>query len=327
MLDYFLGVDLGGTKILTAVSDGKGNIKARVKLPTQAEEGQERVLNNIVLSIEKVLQEAGLSKKDIVRIGIGSPGPLNTREGIIYENANLPWKNVPIVKLMEDLTGIPVLLENDANAAALGEKWFGAGREADDMLYVTISTGIGGGIIINRQIYHGINDVAGEVGHIIIDPEGPLCGCGRRGCFEALASGTAVNRMGREAVKNQQDTVLKELSGNNPDNINGGMIAEAARMGDKVAQEIWNKAGYYLGIGLTNLLHILNPPLLVLGGGAMKAGDLIIKPMKESLEQFAYESVINSTEIRLAELGDDVGVKGAIAVAIGDRLLTSGGQV
>lgn len=320
MSEFFLGVDLGGTKILTAVSDKEGNILARAKLPTRAVEGQKRVINNIIFTIEKVLNEAELEKKDIVRIGIGSPGPLNTKEGIIYENANLPWKNVHIVKIIEDLTGIPVVLENDANAAALGEKWFGAGKEADDMVYVTISTGIGGGIIINKKVYHGINDIAGEVGHIIIDPEGPVCGCGRRGCFEALASGTAVNRMGKEAVKNQQKTVLLELTENNPENINGGIIAEAARMGDKVAQEIWNKTGYYLGMGLTNLLHILNPPLLVLGGGVMNAGELIINPMKKSLKQFAYESVINSTEIRLAVLGDDVGVKGAVAVALGDRL-------
>ncbi|HLV10510.1 MAG TPA: ROK family protein, partial [Halanaerobiales bacterium] len=255
MSDFFLGVDLGGTKILSVVSNERGDIIERVKLDTEAELGSEKlIINNIIRSIEEVLDKSGLCSDDIVRIGIGSPGPLNTREGIIYENSNLPWKNVPIVEIIEEQTGLPVFLENDANAAALGEKWFGAGKDVQDMLYVTISTGIGGGIIIDGKVFHGINDIAGEVGHVVIDPLGPVCGCGRKGCFEALASGTAISRMGKKAVKEGKDTLLRELSDNNPELIDGKMIEDAAKKGDIFALEIWEQAGYYLGMGLTNLL-------------------------------------------------------------------------
>lgn len=322
MSEYFIGVDLGGTKILTAIADEKGAILSSIKVPTEASKGQEVIIENICNSVYTAIEKADIAKEEVVRLGIGSPGPLNSKEGIIYENANLPWKNVPIVKLLEERLDMPVLLENDANAAALGEKWFGAGRDVDNMLYVTVSTGIGGGIIVNKKIYHGAFDIAGEVGHMIIDPSGPICGCGNHGCLEAFASGTAINRMGKEAVREDLDTILVELSAGDPEKVDGRLISQAAEQGDLVAKDIWNKAGNYLGIGIANLLNILNPEMVVLGGGVMKAGDLLMNPMIDSLKKYAFESAITSTKICQAVLGDDVGVKGAIAVALGDRLLS-----
>ncbi|ACL70354.1 ROK family protein [Halothermothrix orenii] len=321
MKEYYVGVDLGGTKILTALADARGKIVAKKKLPTEARKGEEKVIQNIVSSIDAVLQEKGLSREDVITLGVGSPGPLNTQEGIIYLAPNLGWRNVHIKDILEEETGIPVILENDANAAALGEKWFGAGQDVDNLIYITVSTGIGGGIIINKKIFHGINDGAGEVGHMVIEPGGPVCGCGNRGCFEAVASGTAINKMGREAVKENKATLLMELSGGDPEKIDGSLIARAARQGDEVARKIWDKAGYYLGIGLANLLNIFNPEMIILGGGVMNAGDLIMEPMKKSLKDHALESAFNSVEIRQAELGNDTGVIGAVAVAMGDRLL------
>lgn len=319
MADYFLGIDLGGTKILTAVADEEGNILAKIKLPTEAHKGKDKVIDNIIVSINKVLNKVNLNYEDIVRMGVGIPGPLNIEEGLVYQAPNLGWENVPISEILEEKTSIPVNLENDANAAALGEKWFGAGQGIDNLLYITISTGIGGGIIIDRKIYHGANDGAGEIGHMVIEPNGPLCGCGNYGCLEALASGTAISRMGKEAVEKHQNTIILELSNGNLDSIDGGIIAKAAKMGDEVAKEIWVKAGYYLGIGLANLLNIFNPEMIILGGGVMKAGDLIMEPMQKSLKKYSFENAFNSVQIRQAVLGDEVGVKGAIAVAIGRK--------
>lgn len=324
MAGYFLGVDLGGTKILTAVADEQGKILARKKLPTEANRGNDRVIENIIETIRSVLAEVGLKKENIVRMGVGSPGPLNTKEGIIYLAPNLGWENVPISRILEDRTGISVILENDANAAALGEKWFGAGQGIDNLIYITVSTGIGGGIIIDRKIYHGVNDGAGEVGHMVIDPDGPLCGCGNHGCFEALASGTAISRRGREAVERGEKTLLTDLCEGDLNKIDGGLIARAAQLGDQVALDIWSEAGYYLGLGFANLVNIFDPEMLILGGGVMKAGELIMEPMLASLKNYSFESAFNSLKIRQAALGDDTGVKGAIAVAMGDRLYREG---
>lgn len=321
MAEFFLGVDLGGTKILTVVADHNGNILASEKRPTEAEQGPEKVINNIYATVLDVLEKSSVRSRDIIKMGIGSPGPIGISEGMIYMAPNLYWENVPIVKLLEEKVNIPVILENDANAAALAEKWFGAGKDVDNLLYITVSTGIGGGIIINKKIYHGVNDGAGEVGHMIIDPAGPRCGCGNPGCLEAIASGTAINRMAGEAIRQDKDTLLKELFINNQEKIDGMMIADAARRGDRIALQIWHKAGRYLGIGLANLINIFNPEMIVLGGGVMNAADLIFRPMEESLKEYSFESNYKSVRICQALLGEEAGVRGAIAVAMGERLL------
>ncbi|QTL97035.1 ROK family protein [Iocasia frigidifontis] len=323
MSEYFLGIDIGGTKILTAIADSSGKILISNKRSTEADKGQDVIIDNIIKTIDNVLNNSNISKEEVASIGIGSPGPLNTKDGVIIENANLPWRDVPIVELLEERTGIsPIFLENDANAAALGEKWFGAGRGVADLIYITISTGIGGGIIIDRRIYHGKSDIAGEVGHMIIDPNGPLCGCGNHGCFEAMASGTAINRMAKKVVEDNQESKMFALLKGDLNKINGKVIAEAAEMGDQLAQDIWKRAAYYMGLGIANLLNIFNPGMIILGGGVMKAWDYFEKPMMEGIKKHAFDSAFSSVEIKRSELGDDVGVKGAIAVAMGDRLLS-----
>lgn len=322
MNNYYIGVDLGGTKILTAVADKKGKILARKKLPTEASKGTETIIKNINKTIKFVMEAENLKKSNICRIAVGSPGPLDTSEGIIYENSNLPWKDVPIVRLLEEKTGLPVVLENDANAAALGEKWFGAGKNVSDLIYITVSTGIGGGIIINQKIYHGFNDGAGEIGHITLEPDGPLCGCGNHGCFEALASGTAIARMGKEALKEDQPTLLKELSDNNPEKVDALLIEKAAKKGDQVANNIYKKAGNYLGIGIANLINIINPEMIIMGGGIINAEELFWDKMVETLQERSVDPLGEKVKICKVKLGADTGVQGAIAVAMGDELLS-----
>ena len=317
MKDYFIGVDLGGTKILTALSNEQGDILNQVYIPTEAEKGQDYVIDNIIKSIDSLLEEENISRENIKRIGIGSPGPLNIKEGLIYEAPNLKWKNVPIGRILEERTGIKVNLENDANAAALGEKYFGAGKDVDNMIYITVSTGIGGGIIIDNKLLHGVKDTAGEIGHMVIMVDGPLCGCGNRGCFEAVASGTAISKKARELAASKPDSLLYKLVEGELAKIDGKILAEAAKQGDELALKIWDEEAYYLGIGIANLLNIFNPEVIILGGGVMNSWEHFKDKMLETLKEYAFESAYNSVEIRKAALGGEVGARGAIAVAMG----------
>ena len=258
MSNYFVGVDLGGTKILTAVADQKGNILGDFKVATEVEKGEEYIINDIEKSIRSVAANAKLNLEEIKRIGVGSPGPLSIKKGIVYETSNLPFKNFPIVEMLESKINIPVVLENDANAAALGEKLFGSGIDSKVMVYITISTGIGGGLIFGEKVFHGSNDGAGEVGHMIIEPSGPPCGFGQHeGCLEAMASGTAIVRNVKSELKSNPEKRLKKYNGKIED-INGYNIAKAARNGDELAKEVYQEAGRYLGIGVANLINLFN---------------------------------------------------------------------
>ena len=312
----YIGIDLGGTKILTASADSKGNIIKDIKIPTEVPKGNEVVVENIHKSIKKVLSGTNLHKDNVEAIGIGSPGPLDLEKGLIVGAANLPFERFPLVDEIEERTGIPVYLQNDANTAALGEKFFGAGKDVENMIYVTVSTGVGGGIIIDGEIYYGYNGNAGEIGHMLIDPDGPICGCGNHGCLESFSSGTAIARMGREAVKDNRSKLIDQLVEGNTTEIDAEIVARAARKGDEVAEEIYHKAGYYLGMGLANLVNIFNPEMIVLGGGVMYAEELFIDNLKNSLNSYALGAPLQVVELARAELGDEIGVRGAIAVAM-----------
>jgi len=312
--DKYIGIDLGGTKILTAVADDNGEIIARVKLATETELGQERIKKNIFKSIYKVLEKTDIKIEKIKSIGIGSPGPLNVEKGIIYESANLPIKNMEIVELIEEETGINTYLQNDANTAALGEKVFGAGKEADDLLYITISTGVGGGIIINGKIYYGHTGNAGEIGHMTVDPTGPKCGCGNYGCLESFSSGTAIKNMAKKAIENDESTLIKKLARDKK--LSAKLVAKAAAKGDQKALDIFAKAGYYLGIGIANLVNIFNPEMIILGGGVLKAKEYFLDRTKEEFKKRALKAPADIVKIKEAVLEDEIGVKGAIALAM-----------
>src|SRR6056297_1894460 len=315
--EYYIGIDIGGTKILSALADSEGNIINKAQNPTEADKGEEVIIANIKDSINRVIKNSKISKDKVRRIGVGSPGPLDLNNGIIIENSNLAWTNVPIVQILEDDTGIDVILENDANAAALGEKHFGAGREADNIVYITISTGIGGGIIINKKIFHGGKGNAGEVGHMTLIPDSNYqCGCGNYGCFEAVASGTAIARRGREVLNKERESLIKDYSNNEPDNIDAPLIASAARAGDEQAIEIFKLTGRLLGIGISNVVNLFDPEIIVLGGGVMNAKGLFITELKASLQKRALEANLQDLKVKEVGLGKNTGVMGAIAVAI-----------
>ncbi len=323
---YVVGVDLGGTKILTALVDLTGAVRARRRVATP-QSGPAAVVDAIAATVEGVLAEAGLSRAACPGIGVGAPGPLDPHSGVVYEPANLAgWRDVPLADLLGGRLGLPCYVENDANAAALGEWWAGAGRGISDLVYITVSTGIGGGIILGDRLLHGVSGTAGEIGHTVVDADGPLCGCGRRGHLEALASGRAIARQAAEAVASGRPTALAAL-GADPARLTAEVVARAAREGDPVAREIFERAGFYVGVGVANLLNLLNPRRVVIGGGVSKAGDLLLDPVRRTARQFAFERPARDAEIVPAALGDDAGAVGAAAVVLvrTGRLAASGG--
>jgi glucokinase len=303
-----IGVDLGATKILTGIVHDSGRVEATVLAQTP-QTGPEAVVEAIAKSVEAVTARTGLRPR---RAGVGVPGPLTVGKGVVFEPPNLRgWKNVPLRELLAPRLGVPVVLENDANAAACAEWWVGAGRGTRHMLYITVSTGVGGGLILDGQIYRGASDTAGEIGHVVIDPSGPVCPCGRRGHLEAIAAGPAIVRWVREQVALGRSTTLA-------DHVRMGAehVAAAAEADDELAREAFTRAGRYVGYAVGSMLNLLNPEIVVIGGGVARSGELLFRPMIEAARETAFEVPHRAARIVPAALGDEVGVVGAAYVAL-----------
>lgn len=313
---HVVAVDLGGTKILTAVVSDHGEILAQHRADTP-QTGVGPVLDVITATVRAALRDARVPAGEIVGVGVGAPGPLNPDSGIVFDAPNLSgWRDVPLKQSLEARLSLPVFVEHDATAAALGEWWRGAGRGVHDLIYLTVGTGIGGGIIIGDRLVHGVTGTAGEVGHMTIDVNGPPCPCGRStGCLEALAAGPAIARMAREAIAAGKRTAVLAMAGGNPEEIGAGHVEEAAQQGDAVAAEIFNRAATFLGVGVANLLNLLNPARVIIGGGVSKAGDLLFEPVRRVARQRAFERPGRDAAIVAAALGDDAGPVGVAAVA------------
>lgn len=312
-----IGVDLGGTKILSAIVDEDGGILQRVNVSTEASRGKQRVIRNIKDSIKTLLHRSGICLSDIKAIGIGAPGPIEFKKGMILNPPNLPgWKRVPLGKILEKEMGKKVILENDANAAALGESLFGAAKGVKNFIYVTVSTGIGGGLFLGGELYRGSVGGAGEVGHMVIKTDGPKCGCGGRGCLEAMASGGAMARLAAERAKKNRSSSLLELAHGDPKKITALTVELAARSGDALAAEIIKEIGFYLGVGMSNLVNIFSPDMIVMGGGVMNLGELILKPVRETVRGLALSPARDNVKIVRAALKQDVGVLGAAALCL-----------
>lgn len=314
MRDAVIGVDLGGTKIYTALALPSGELLAEVVVPTEADGGLAKVLANIVATVKEVTRQAGPVL--VVRaLGIGAPGPLDAETGLVYFAPNLGWHNVRLKDLLQEALGLPVGVDNDANLAALGEQVYGAGRGSRDLVYITVSTGVGGGLILDGKIYHGAGGGAGEIGHTTIDPAGPVCGCGNHGCLEALASGTAMARRAREVIAGGGGLSILGAAGGQPNNVTAKTVATAAAGGDPEALAILADAGRALGIGVANVINLLNPGLIILGGGAMKTGPSLWQAMEGEVRRRALKDSLARVRIVPAQLGSRVGVLGAVALA------------
>lgn len=309
---YIIGIDLGGTKIAGAVSDREGNLLYGTTVKTMADEGPEAVIKRIKDLISSLMKKGNLHSKDVSGIGIGSPGVLDTKNGVIINAANLPgFDNTCITGIIEDEFNIKTYLENDANAAALGEYWFGAGKGAENLLYVTVSTGIGGGIVINGQVYSGSTTNAGEIGHITIEPNGQRCNCGNIGCLETLSSGTAIARIAKERILKGEDSSLKSY-----DSFTSREVFEAAASGDRLASEVIKQCLEYLGIGIANFVTLFDPDRVVIGGGVSKSGEIVFDRVRSVVKTRCLKKVSSHVEIIPAGLGADAGVIGAIGVVL-----------
>ncbi|HAU32616.1 MAG: Glucokinase [Desulfotomaculum sp. 46_296] len=316
MKNHFVtGVDLGGTKIYTAVADLKGRILAETKTPTEAGKGIDFVLDKIVATVKQVTEKAGLSEIPAY-LGIGAPGPLDPQRGFIYQAPNLGWQDVPLKFLLEEALHVSVTVGNDANLAALGEFCFGDYKGASNLIYITISTGIGCGLILNGELYQGADYSAGEIGHLAVEPDGLLCSCGNRGCLETIASGTAIARFARELVQQGKGTGILKAAGDLSEGITAEAVSRAAAAGDQEALGILDKTGRALGLGLSYIVNLLNPSLILLGGGAMKAGPPLWQAMNVELRRRVIKSNRNKLRILPAALGDRSGLLGAVACAL-----------
>lgn len=314
--DLVLGVDLGGTKILTAVVDAAGSLLSRDHSITPAREGHEAVIGSILESARRALEQADVAPDRLAAVGVGAPGLANPDTGVLYTSPNLPgWRDVPIRDIVQKGLGTKAYLINDANAAALGELHFGAARGARNFLYVTVSTGIGGGIVIDGKIYSGAIGAAGEVGHMTIDDAGPVCNCGNRGCWEMLASGTALAREARRRIGQGTATSILEYAHGDVDLVTALTVEAAAEAGDGPALELISWSAYYLGVGLANLINIFNPELIVIGGGLSNMGDMLFQPAFKVAGERAYEQSFRAVRFARAELGRNSGVLGAAVFA------------
>ncbi len=315
--DLILGVDLGGTKILTAVTNSQGKMLSRDHSITPAQKGHEAVIQSILESAYRALEEADVAVSALTAIGVGAPGISNPETGILFTSPNLPGcRDVPLRDIMQERLGKKTFLINDANAAALGEFYFGAARGARNFIYITISTGIGGGIVIDGKIYGGAIGAAGEVGHMTIDDDGPICNCGNRGCWETLASGTALAREARHRIKEGVRTSILEYAEGEVEKVTAQVIHKAAEQGDSLAKELIARTGYYVGVGLANLINIFNPELIVIGGGLSDIGDMLLEPAFKTAGERAYKEAFQAVRFASPELGGNSGVLGTAVFAL-----------
>lgn len=313
---HIVGVDLGGTTVSVGVVpfDG-GPILGMRSSPTEADKGPKFVVDRIVDLIREAMRdaqkEAGIADEAFVGIGLGSPGPLDRRTGTVIDTPNLGWRNFPLRDLISNAVGLEAELDNDANAATLGEWWQGAGQGVSTLVGVTLGTGIGGGIVLDGKVFHGISDVAGEVGHMTIDSTGRRCNCGNYGCLEAYASGPAIAARAVEGLRSGEPSLLPSMVRGELSRITAETVYEAIVAGDDYAKDVMRDTAKFLGTGIANLINILNPGMVVISGGVTRAGDRLLEPLKKEVRRRAFSHASDNCQIVTSSLGSMVGVIGA----------------
>jgi glucokinase len=305
-----VGIDVGGTKIAGLRVSRDGRVLDRRTVPTPASDPEATVADMVRLA-------RALRTPDVVAVGVGAAGMVDVSTGVLRYAPNLAWRELSIADRLRGALGLPCQVDNDANAAAWGEHRFGAGRGYEHMLLVTVGTGIGGGIVTGGRLFRGAHGFAAEIGHFVVQPDGPLCGCGNRGCWEQVASGHAIGRLGREAAASGDSPLIAELARGDPAAVTGRIVTEAARRGDRAAIEVLAEVGTRLGVGIAGLVNVVDPEVVVVGGGAIAAGELLLGPART-----AYASAVEAPDHRpavpivAAQLGNDAGAVGAAALAL-----------
>jgi len=322
---YVIGIDIGGTFVKFAYAEAGGNILMYDKIPTRVSYGSDAVLGDIAKKIEELILKFGHKKEDIIGCGIGCPGTVDAEFRRVIFAPNLKWNDVDVKGKLESSVGLCVFIDNDANLAALGEYWKGAGRSSKDFVCVTLGTGIGGGIVVNGELLRGINNNGAEIGHMTIDLNGPQCGCGNYGCWEKYGSASAlVSRVLGFLTLNQGQrsklpSIIFELCSNDLSKLNCELILEAARRGDAIAKSAVTQQIEFIAIGLINLIYIFNPHKIIISGGLSAAGEMLINPVIETVFKKAPKVSVRDLEIVVSNLGNDAGVMGAIYLVLSEK--------
>ena len=316
-MKYYIGIDLGGTNIAAGVVDSQFNILVKTSTPTLRPRPCAEICKDMAKAAAEAVEKAGLTLDDIEAVGIGSPGTVNSETGIIEYSNNLDFYNEPVAEYIKKELGKPVYVENDANAAAYGEFVAGSAKGTHNAVCITLGTGVGGGIIIDDKIYSGFNFAGAEIGHMVIEADGPECTCGRRGCFEVFSSATGLIRMTKEAMDADPASKMHEMMG---DHVSGRLAFNAMRAGDESAKKVVDKYIKYLAIGIANTINIFQPEVLCIGGGVCNEGDALMIPLRESVKEQVYSKrSANNTAIVRATLGNEAGIIGAAFLGLQKR--------
>ncbi len=312
-----LALDIGGTKIVAAIVSPGGQILARERSLTLADEGPPPVINRLFAAIDHILNLKNMKPSQLHSVSLAVAGGIDIERGLVTSSPHLPgWHNVPLRDMVKDRYRVNTFLLNDASAAALGEHCFGAGRGVNDLVLLTVGTGIGGGIILNGRLYNGPSGSAGEIGHMTIAVNGLECTCGNIGCLETLVSGTALEREARKRIARGEKSSLVKMAAGNMEAITAEQINAAARRGDSLALDVINQAAFYLGVGLVNVVNIFNPEMIIIGGGLAGLGDLLLEPARQMVSERAFQLSAQAVRIVPAQLGDEAGVLGAAVFAL-----------
>ncbi|MDR7072728.1 ROK family glucokinase [Fictibacillus barbaricus] len=312
---WLVGVDLGGTTIKIAFITLDGHIVEKWEIPTNINEDGKSIVKDIAQSIKNQLVQLSETEEKLLAIGMGAPGFIDMKTGFIYHAVNIGWKNYALKEELERETGLPVIVDNDANIAAIGEMWLGAGDGEGNLLMVTLGTGVGGGIIVNGHIMHGTNGMAGEIGHITSIPEGgAACNCGKTGCIETIASATGIARIAKEKAGNDKSSALNRILSENGE-LKAKDVAYAAENGDQAATETLDEVAFHLGLVIANLSNSINPGKIVIGGGVSQAGDVLMSRLEKQFKRFALPRVAEGASLKVATLGNDAGVIGGAWLA------------
>lgn len=312
---HFIGSDLGGTNIATALVNEKGEIIEKDKRPTEAAYGPEHVIFNMIEAIKRVARDVGM--ENVAGIGLGIPGLVDIEKGLSIFAGNLGWENIPVMEKFEkEFPKMRLFMDNDVRVATLGEKYFGAGRGVDNLILITLGTGVGSGIIINGKLYRGKTYSAGEIGHITIFSDGLYCNCGNRGCLEVYASAPGIARRARDYIRTGHFTIMAGMVGHDLSKITAEVVSKACDLGDRLALTIMEETAEILGIGIANYINILNPEMVIIGGGVSLAGNKLFDPLRKTVRQRTMRNAGENVRIVPAELKDESGMVGAAALAM-----------
>jgi glucokinase len=307
----YIGIDLGGTNIKAGIVDEQGKILTKVDCPSKVERGHEAVIADMAMLARKAVEKAGLTMDDVKCIGIGVPGILDPKTGVVPFCVNLGWHHVPLRELMRSHIDKPVFIDNDATVAGLAEYVAGISKGTQSSVFLTLGTGVGGGIVINGKVYSGAHGIGSELGHTIVKFDGDLCNCGNYGCWERYASASALIRMGKEAAEQRPDCMIARHVNGNLDRISAKTVIDCAKAGDETACAVFQRYAYYLAVGIVSIINSLDPEIIALGGGVSAAGDFLLNAVREEVAKLIFYKDMPYARIELATMGNDAGIVGA----------------